>query len=97
MIRLLLRFTTAPKRRKLHLGRMCQYVWSGWDSNKMVEQFQDAMSTSPDAIALMGHPGVDALSSLVDEAERKGIIVTMQKRRSSHNQGKNIPTTDSDM
>jgi len=60
------------------LGVNVQYEWSGWDSNKMVEQFQDAMSTSPDAIAMMGHPGADALSSLIDEAERKGIIVTMQ-------------------
>jgi len=36
----------------------------------MVEQFQDAMSTSPDAIAMLGHPGADALGSLIDEAER---------------------------
>jgi simple sugar transport system substrate-binding protein len=60
------------------LGANVQYEWSGWDSSKMVEQFQDAMSTSPDAIAMMGHPGADTLGSLVDEAERKGIIVTMQ-------------------
>jgi simple sugar transport system substrate-binding protein len=60
------------------LGVNVQYFWSDWDSNKMVTQFQDAISTSPDAIAIMGHPGADALSSLVDEAERKNIIVTMQ-------------------
>ena len=60
------------------LGASVRYVWSDWDSNKMVEQFQDVMSTSPDAIAMMGHPGADTLGSLIDEAERKGIIVTMQ-------------------
>jgi len=60
------------------LGVNVQYVWSDWNTTKMVEQFQNAISTSPDAIAMMGHPGADILSSLVDEAERKGIIVTMQ-------------------
>lgn len=60
------------------LGANVQYVWSDWDSNTMVTQFQEAISTSPDAIAMMGHPGADILSSLIDEAERKGIIVTMQ-------------------
>jgi len=62
------------------LGASVQYVWSNWDTSTMVTQFQDAMGTSPtpDAIAMMGHPGVDALSSLISEAERKGIIVTMQ-------------------
>ena len=60
------------------LGANVQYEWSDWDSTKMVQQFQDAMSTSPDAIAMMGHSGADALGPLIDEAERKGIIVTMQ-------------------
>lgn len=60
------------------LGANVQYVWSDWDTNKMVSQFQDAVSTTPDAIAMMGHPGADALTSLVDQAERKGIIVTLQ-------------------
>jgi len=60
------------------LGANVQYFWSDWNASKMVEQFQDAMSTSPDAIAMLGHPGADALGSLIDEAERKGIIVTMQ-------------------
>jgi simple sugar transport system substrate-binding protein len=60
------------------LGANISYMWSGWDTDKMVAQFKDAMDTSPDAIAIMGHPGADALSALVDEAERKNIIVTMQ-------------------
>jgi len=60
------------------LGANVQYFWSDWNASKMVEQFQDAMSTSPDVIAMLGHPGADALSSLIDEAERRGIIVTMQ-------------------
>jgi simple sugar transport system substrate-binding protein len=75
-------FTTVlysgAKAAEITLGANVQYFWSDWNASKMVEQFQDAMSTSPDAIAMLGHPGADALSSLIDEAERKGIIVTMQ-------------------
>lgn len=66
------------KQAQTDLGANVQYVWSGWDSNKMVSQFIDAIATHPDAIDMMGHPGMQALSPLVDEAERKGIIVTLQ-------------------
>lgn len=60
------------------LGANVQYVYSDWDTNQMVSQFIDAVSESPDAIAIMGHPGSKALGSLIDEAERKNIIVTSQ-------------------
>ncbi|HUD20008.1 MAG TPA: substrate-binding domain-containing protein [Patescibacteria group bacterium] len=60
------------------LGAKVSYIWSDWDTDKMVAQFKDAIETSPDAIAIMGHPGADALSALVDEAERKNIDVTLQ-------------------
>lgn len=60
------------------LGANVSYIWSDWDSNKMVSQFIDVISSPPDAIAIMGHPGASALSPLIDEAERKNIIVTMQ-------------------
>jgi simple sugar transport system substrate-binding protein len=60
------------------LGANVSYVWSGWDSDKMVAQFKDSIDKAPDAIAIMGHPGADKLKGLVDEAERKNIIVTMQ-------------------
>lgn len=60
------------------LSANVQYVYSDWDTGKMVSQFIDAVSQSPDAIAIMGHPGSKALGSLIDEAERKNIIVTSQ-------------------
>ena len=60
------------------LGAKVQYVYSDWNSSTMVSQFIDAISQAPDAIAVMGHPGAKALSSLIDEAERKNIIVTSQ-------------------
>jgi simple sugar transport system substrate-binding protein len=60
------------------LGANVNYIWSDWDSEKMTSQFKDALAASPDAIAMMGHPGAAALGPLIDEAERKNIIVTMQ-------------------
>jgi len=60
------------------LGANVNYIWSDWDSGKMVGQFKDALAGLPDAIAMMGHPGAVALGPLIDEAERKNIIVTLQ-------------------
>ena len=60
------------------LGCKVDYVWSDWQPDKMVAQFKDAVARRPDGIAIMGHPGVAAYAPLVDEAERKGIIVTSQ-------------------
>ncbi|HUS69584.1 MAG TPA: substrate-binding domain-containing protein [Anaerolineae bacterium] len=60
------------------LGADVEYMFSDWDTTKMIDQFKEAMATSPDGIAIMGHPGDDAFGSLVDEAESKGIIVTSQ-------------------
>jgi simple sugar transport system substrate-binding protein len=57
-------------------GANVQYVWSDWDPAKMITQFQQAMATNPDGIAVMGHPGDEAFDPLIDEAESQGIIVT---------------------
>jgi simple sugar transport system substrate-binding protein len=58
------------------LGPNVEYVWSDWNPEKMITQFSEAMATSPDGIAIMGHPGDEAFAPLVDEAESKGIVVT---------------------
>lgn len=50
--------------------------YSGWDSQLMIDQFKEAIAASPDGIVIMGHPGEDAMGSLVDQAEGMGIIVT---------------------
>lgn len=57
-------------------GPTVSYVWSDWDPNKMITQFQEAVATSPDGIAVMGHPGDEAFQPLVDDAEADGILVT---------------------
>jgi simple sugar transport system substrate-binding protein len=54
------------------------YVFSDWNPEKMVADFQQAVAAQPDGICVMGHPGVDALKPFVDEAEKEGIIVTSQ-------------------
>jgi len=50
--------------------------YSGWDNQKMIDQFKEALAAKPDGIVVMGHPGGDAFSALIDEAESEGIVVT---------------------
>jgi len=50
--------------------------YSSWAPAKMIDQFKEAMAASPDGIVIMGHPGEDAFSSLVDQAEKAGIVIT---------------------
>ena len=38
------------------LGPTVSYVFSDWDPQKMIQQFQEVVATSPDGIAVMGHP-----------------------------------------
>jgi simple sugar transport system substrate-binding protein len=57
-------------------GADVQYVWSDWDPAKMITQFQQAVATNPDGIAIMGHPGDDAFDPLINQAESQGIVVT---------------------
>jgi simple sugar transport system substrate-binding protein len=42
----------------------------------MINQFKEAVAASPDGIEIMGHPGEDAFTALVDDAIAQGIIVT---------------------
>jgi simple sugar transport system substrate-binding protein len=60
------------------LGVKVDYVWSDWDPQKMIQQFQEAMATKPDGICIMGHPGDAAFDALIERAVAQGIIVTSQ-------------------
>ena len=53
------------------------YQWSDWDPNKMITQFQQAVATKPDGIAVMGHPGDASFDPLIDDAIKQGILVTV--------------------
>jgi simple sugar transport system substrate-binding protein len=59
------------------LGADVTYVWSDWDPQNMITQFQQALATKPDGIAIMGHPGDSAFDSLIDSAESQGTLVTV--------------------
>lgn len=69
-------------------GAKVTYVFSDWDPQKMIQQFTEAVATSPDGIAVMGHPGDDAFGPLIDDAESKGIIVTSQNTELPTSQAK---------
>jgi simple sugar transport system substrate-binding protein len=60
------------------LGAEVEYVFSHWDPETLVQQFQDVVATEPDGIAVIGLPGDDALAAAIDEARAKGIVVTSQ-------------------
>ena len=55
------------------------YVWSDWDPQKMIQQFQEAVATRPDGICHHGSPGRRRVRRADRPgARRKGIIVTSQ-------------------
>jgi len=58
-------------------GPTITYQWSDWDPNKMITQFQQAIATKPDGIAVMGHPGDDAFDPLIKQARDANILVTV--------------------
>jgi simple sugar transport system substrate-binding protein len=44
----------------------------------MIQQFREVVATRPDGICVMGHPGDEAFDPLIEDAQKKGIIVTSQ-------------------
>ena len=53
------------------------YQWSDWDPNKMITQFQQAVATKPDGIAVMGHPGDASFDPLIADAVKQGMLVSV--------------------
>ncbi len=56
-------------------GANVQIIYSEWDFDKMVTQLREAVSQAPDGIAMMGHPGDDAIMPLAAEAAAAGIPI----------------------
>lgn len=56
-------------------GAAVQIVYSDWDFDRMVQQLREAISQRPDGIAMMGHPGDDAIMPLAAEAAAAGIPI----------------------
>ena len=58
-------------------GPDVSYQWSNWDPATMITQFQQAVATKPDGIAVMGHPGDVSFDALIDDAIKQGIAITV--------------------
>jgi len=60
------------------LGPTVDYIFSGWDVEKMTQQLREAVAVKPDGIAMMGHPGDAAIMPLAEEAAKAGIKMMYQ-------------------
>ena len=59
-------------------GAQIDYVFSGWDSERMVQQLREAVASKPDGIAMMGHPGDAPIMPLAEQAAKDGIKMMYQ-------------------
>jgi simple sugar transport system substrate-binding protein len=59
------------------LGADVRYFFSDWSEERMVAQFREAMAINPDGMAVMGHPGDEAMDPLIEEAFAAGVQVTV--------------------
>ena len=66
------------KQAEADLGRKVDYIFSGWDMEKMTQQLREAVAAKPDGIAMMGHPGDAAIMPLAEEASKSGIKMMYQ-------------------
>ncbi len=59
-------------------GAQVDYVFSGWDQEKMIQQLREAVAAHPDGIAMMGHPSDAPIMPLAEEASKSGIKMMYQ-------------------
>lgn len=59
-------------------GAKVDYVFSGWQNEKMVQQLREAVAAKPNGIAMMGHPGDAAILPLAKEAAKNGTKMIYQ-------------------
>ena len=89
--------TNGAKAAAKALGIKLIEQYSGWDSQKMIDQFKEAIAAKPDGIVIMGHPGEAAMGPLVDQADGLGIIVTSGNNPLPNIEKPNTRPRDSDM
>ena len=66
------------KQAEADLGPKVDYVFSGWDVEKMVQQLREAIAVKPNGIAMMGHPGDAAIMPLAEQASKADIKMMYQ-------------------
>ncbi|THD41986.1 MAG: sugar ABC transporter substrate-binding protein [Bradyrhizobium sp.] len=59
-------------------GAQVEFVFSGWSAEKMTQQLREAVAAKPDGIAMMGHPGDDAIMPSAEAASKAGIKMMYQ-------------------
>ncbi len=59
-------------------GAHVDYLFSGWDREKMIQQLRESVGAKPDGIAMMGHPGPAAIMPLAKQAQEAGIKMMYQ-------------------
>ncbi len=59
-------------------GAQVEYVFSGWNPERMIQQLREAVASGPDGIAMMGHPGDAPILPLAEEASKAGIHMMYQ-------------------
>lgn len=58
------------------LGVNVLMKWTHWDAQRLLTQFRGAIDLQPHGICVIGFPGQEHLPPLIEEARRRGIIVT---------------------
>ena len=59
-------------------GAQVDYIFSGWQIERMVQQLREAIASAPNGIAMMGHPGSASLMPLAEQASAAGIKMMYQ-------------------
>jgi simple sugar transport system substrate-binding protein len=59
-------------------GAQVDFVFSGWQNERMTQQLREAVAARPDGIAMMGHPGPASIEPLAEEAAAAGILMMYQ-------------------
>ena len=59
-------------------GANAEILYSEWSSERMIQQLREAIGAGVDGIAMMGHPGDDAIMPLAQMASEAGILMMYQ-------------------
>ena len=59
-------------------GANAEILYSEWQSDRMIQQLREAVGAGVDGIAMMGHPGDEAIMPLAQAASEAGILMMYQ-------------------
>ncbi|MGA0769933.1 MAG: substrate-binding domain-containing protein [bacterium] len=59
-------------------GADAEILYSEWQSDRMIQQLREAIGAGVDGIAMMGHPGEEAIMPLAQVANEEGILMMYQ-------------------